>query len=361
MIQKTIDDKKAATFRNLLETSEHVVVTCHVRPDGDAMGSSLGLYHLLRALGKNVKVITPDMPPRQLGFMPGMNDVVVYTKYQDYTRRLMSEADLIVCCDFNRISRQELLGELLAETTAAKVLIDHHLDPEPFADLTFSFPEMSSASEVVFRLIAAMGLYTAVDLDAATCLCTGIITDTKNLSVNCNNPELYLVMLELMKKGVDKVAIVKKALHTHTLNSTQLHAHAMLNNLKVFHRHCAALVWLTAEDLERFNYEKGDSEGIVDKASEISGVVYSIFLREDSDCIKVSTRSSDDFPVNEICEKYFEGGGHRMAAGGKFKGSIKDCIHLCETIMPEFDKYLPGKIADEASDEEPSPQNAEKL
>lgn len=340
MIQKTIDDKHAVRFRRMLESSGHIVITCHVRPDGDAMGSTLGLYHLLKALDKNAKVITPDTPPQQLRFMPGIEDVVVYTRYQEYCKRLMREADLIVCCDFNRISRQELLGELLEESKAAKVLIDHHLGPEPFADLTFSFPEMSSASEVMFRLIAAMGLYTAMDLDSATCLCTGIITDTKNLSVNCNNPELYLVMLELMKKGVDKSAIVKKALHTHSLNSMQLQALAMLNNLKLFRKHRAALVWLSAEDLERYSYEKGDSEGLVDRAGEVDGVTYSIFLREDTDCIKVSTRSVDNFPVNLICEKYFDGGGHRMAAGGKYHGSLQECIRLCEKIMPEFDSYL---------------------
>lgn len=342
MITKMLDQRNINRFRELIEKSSRIVVTCHVRPDGDAMGSSLGLMHLLKSLGKDAKVVTPDTPPRQLSFLPSFNEVVPYTRYTDYATRLVGEADLIVCCDFNSIARQEELGKLLAVSGAKKVMVDHHLYPEDFADVRFSYPEMSSASELMFRIIADMGLYTSVNLDCATCLCTGVITDTKNLSVNCSNPEIYLVMLELTRKGVDVARIVKNALHTKRYEGIKLHAYALANNYRIYRRHNAALVWLTLQDLERFDYEKGDTEGLVDQAGEASGVVYTIFLREDSDCIKVSTRSVDDFPVNILCEKYFNGGGHRQAAGGKFFGSMDECIALCEKVMDEFDRYLPA-------------------
>ncbi len=342
MIRKVFEDKEVRELRHLLERSNHIVLTCHVRPDGDAMGSTLGLYHLLYSFGKDVKVLTPDQPPRQLSFMPGMHDVVAYTKYEDYARRLVKDAELIICCDFNRLSRQEGLGELIEGSEVPKVMIDHHLYPDSFAALTFCYPEMSSASEVAFRLIAAMGFYTALNLNGAICLCTGIITDTKNLSVNCNDPEIYLIMLELMKKGVDKEWIVKQAMRTKTLSGIKLHAYALLNNFKIYESHKAALVWLNASELEKFGYQKGDTEGLVDAAGEAFGVVYSIFLREDTDCIKISTRSVDSFPVNDICERYFNGGGHLQAAGGKFFGTMDECIKLCEKIMPEYDALLPG-------------------
>lgn len=345
MISKVLDQRNVSRFRDLLERSARIVVTCHVRPDGDAMGSSLGLMHLLKALGKEVKVVTPDTPPRQLSFMPGMNKVVPFTRYTDYATRLFQEADLIVCCDFNSASRQDELGNLLMASDAKKVMVDHHLYPDDFAEVTFSYPEMSSASELMFRIIVDMGFFTSMSLDCATCLCTGIITDTKNLNVNCSNPEIYLVMLELTKKGVNVPSIVKKVLHTKRYEGIRLHAYALANNYRLYPKHHAALVWITQPELEKFDYEKGDTEGLVDQAGEAIGVIYTIFLREDNDCIKVSTRSIDDFPVNLLCEKYFNGGGHRQAAGGKFFGSMEECIALCESVMDEFDRYLPTPAA----------------
>lgn len=344
MLKKVLDSRNINRFRTLIEESAHIVLTCHVRPDGDAMGSSLGLAHLLTSLGKNAKVVTPDTPPRQLFFMPGINDVMPYTRYAEYAKRLIEKADLIICCDFNNIARQEELGPLLSASNARKVMVDHHLYPEEFADLKFSFPEMSSASELMFRIIVDMGYYNEMSLDCATCLCTGIVTDTKNLTVNVNDPEIYLVMLELVRKGVNVASIVKKALHTKTYDGIRLQAYALSNNYRVYRKHHAALVYLSLSELERFDYEKGDTEGLVDKAGEALGVVYSIFLREDNDCIKVSTRSVDDFPVNLLCEKYFNGGGHRQAAGGKYFGSMEDCIALCESVMDEFDKFLPKNV-----------------
>lgn len=344
MITKVLDRRNVNRFRDLLESSARIVVTCHVRPDGDAMGSSLGLMHLLKDLGKDAKVVTPDTPPRQLSFMPGMDSVVPFTRYTEYATRLFREADLIVCCDFNNASRQDDLGILLSESKARKVMVDHHLYPDDFADLVFSFPEMSSASELMFRIIVDMGFFASMSLECATCLCTGIITDTKNLNVNCSNPELYLIMLELTKKGVNVSSIVKKTLHTKRYEGIRLHAYALANNYRIYPSHHAALVWITQPELARFDYEKGDTEGLVDQAGEAAGVIYTIFLREDSDCIKVSTRSIDDFPVNILCEKYFNGGGHRQAAGGKFFGNMDECIHLCESIMKEFDRFLPSSV-----------------
>lgn len=347
MISRVLDQRNVKRFHKLLEESGRIVVTCHVRPDGDAMGSSLGLMHMLLQLGKEVKVVTPDTPPRQLQFLPGMQEVVPYTRYPDYAERLVKETDLIVCCDFNNMARQEELGRIMEASSARKVMVDHHLYPEDFAVVKFSYPEMSSASELMFRLLADMGYYETMNLQTATCLCTGIVTDTKNLTVNCNDPEIYMVIRLLVEKGVSVSDIVKKTLHTKRYEAIRLQAYALTNNYKVYPKHRSALVWLTLDELKRFDYEKGDTEGLVDQAGEAIGIVYTIFLREDSDCIKVSTRSIDDFPVNSICEKYFNGGGHRQAAGGKYFGSMDDCIRLCEKIMDEFDSQLPQNKIDE--------------
>lgn len=351
MNNKIFNPQSLKAFDKLLHKSQDIVLTCHVRPDGDAMGSTLGLSHLLKSLGKEAIVVTPDLAPRSLWFMPGMNQVVAATKYPDYARDLMMKADLILCCDFNVPSRQDSFAHVLEATTAPKVMIDHHEEPGNFAQITFSFPKMSSASELAFRLIAALGLYNDLTKDAATCLCTGLITDTRNFSVNCDNPETYEILMRLMEKGADKKMIVKEALETKSYDSLRLQAFALYEKLEVYPNHHAAVITLSLEEQARFAYERGDSEGLVNMPLQIRGVVYSFFLREEASQIKVSARSVADFPVNEICGRYFNGGGHIMAAGGEFRegeqeGRLQRCREILLHAMPQYDNLI-KKIAPE--------------
>lgn len=345
MNNKIFDTQSLKSFEKLLRNSQEIALTCHVRPDGDAMGSTLGLAHLFRAMGKEATVVTPDQAPRSLWFMPGMNQVVAATKYPDYARDIMQRADLIICCDFNVPSRQDTFADTVQNTAAPKVMIDHHEQPGDFADITFSFPKMSSASEVSFRIIAALGLYNQLNKDAATCLCTGLITDTRNFSVNCDNPETYEILMRLMEKGANKKMIVKEALETKSYDSLRLQAYALYKKLEVFPSHHAAVITLSLEEQARFGYERGDSEGLVNIPLEIRGVVYSFFLREEANQVKVSARSVSDFPVNEICSRFFNGGGHIMAAGGEFRdGEADDRLKRCRKIlldaMPEYDHII---------------------
>lgn len=340
MLDKKFDTHKIKEFRRLIERADNIVMTCHVRPDGDAMGSTLGFLHLMKKLGKKSAVVTPDLAPRSLNFLPGSRDAVAFTKYPDYARRLIDEADLIICCDFNKPSRQEMLEEVMAAAKSPKVLVDHHLDPDPFAVLSFSFPEMSSTSELVFRLICDMGLYDEIDLDCATCLTTGLITDTRNFSVNCSDPEIYTVLSKLLEKGVDKPYIVRQALELKSLDSLRLRVYALGNKFEIYPSHHSAVMTIDKDELNRFNYQKGDTEGLVNVPLEVEGISYSFFLREDEDCIKVSARSINNFPVNKICETLYNGGGHVMAAGGEFHGTLEECRKLLIDAMPQFDHYL---------------------
>ncbi len=341
MLSKILKESDIKRFKEFIRKSERILLICHVRPDGDAIGSTLGFYHLLKGLGKDVKVLTPDQAPRSLSFLKGYDELVSFARYPDYGSRLLNESDLIICCDFNCLKRIDNLGNLVANSDSKKVLIDHHVDPEYFCDLTFSFPEMSSTCELSFRIIAALGYYAEMDINAATSLCTGIITDTQNFSVNCNNPEIYEVLMKLLDKGVDKPKIVREALRVKTLDCFNLQVYALSNNMTLHRNDRVSIVTLDKEELERFNYVKGDSEGIVDRPLDIRTVVASFFLREDSDCIKVSARSVGDFPVNEICKKLYGGGGHVMAAGGEYtEGSLEDCLNLLIKSLPEYDKAL---------------------
>lgn len=331
-------------FKRLIEKHDRLVLTCHMRPDGDAVGSTLGLYHLLRSLGKDVNVVIPDRIPRSLSFLPGSKELVVHTQYDPYCSRLVSEAGLIIMCDFNTPRRQGDLAPLIEGAQCDKVLIDHHREPDINCDVKFSYPEMSSASELAFRIIAASGLYDAVNIDSATCLLTGIITDTRNFTVNCGNPEIYEILVRLLDKGVDKKRIIDEALNSTTYDALRLNSFALLERLKIFESSRCALITLSKEDLERYNYQKGDTEGLVNMPLEIRGVVYSVFMREDSDCIKVSTRSKFDFPVCDICKDLFNGGGHLMAAGGEFYGTLDECRELMMSHMKDYDKHLPQKL-----------------
>jgi phosphoesterase RecJ-like protein len=341
MIRKLLETRDVQQFCDMVERSNHIVITCHVRPDGDAIGSSLGLYHLFTALGKKVKVVTPDMAPRALSFMPGFKEVAPYTKYVEYVERLIRECDLLICCDFNKLSRQDALGNVVGNATCDKVLIDHHQFPDNFTNLMFSFPKMSSTCELVFRLICAMGLFEDVNIDCATCLATGIITDTRNLSVNCDDPELYIIMYELLSKGVDKKRIIREALEVSSIDAFRLKSFALSDRLQLIPEYKTAVITLSKEDLQRFNYEKGDTEGLVNQPLTIQGIVASYFLREDSDCVKISARSINDFPVSMVCEDLFNGGGHVQAAGGEYtEGTLQQCRELLLSSLHNYDRYM---------------------
>lgn len=343
-MNKVINTADADKLQDMIEQAGRIVLTCHVSPDGDAVGSTLGLWHLLRSLGKDVYVVAPDQPPRSLAFLPGFNSICIYTRHEDYCKRLVSQADLIICCDFNKLSRQDLLAPVVEAAKGRKVLIDHHLDPDDFCDLTFSFPDMSSTCELVFRLIAAMGMYVDMSLDSATCILTGMITDTRNFTVNCKSPDIYEILSRLLTKGCDKTSIVKEALDTFTYTSVRLKAYAMYEKLEILERNHVAIVTLDKDELKRFCYERGDTEGLVNEPLSIRGVVASFYLREDDDKIKVSARSVGEYPVNKICEDLYKGGGHLQASGGEFYGTLDECRRLLVDHICEYDKYLPSKL-----------------
>ncbi|MCH5228915.1 MAG: bifunctional oligoribonuclease/PAP phosphatase NrnA [Muribaculaceae bacterium] len=342
-MDKIIDSTKAKELLALLKESVKVVLTCHVRPDGDAIGSTLGLWHLLRVLGKEPTVIVPDKAPMNLSFLPGFKEIAVYTSHKEFCEKTVEECDLIICCDFNTPSRQDALAPLIQNAHCRKVLIDHHTDPDAFTDLIFSYPKMSSTCELVFRIIAAMGLYDKVDKACATCLLTGIITDTRNFTVNIHYSDIYDILMRLLEKDVDKEKIVKEALNTRSLNSLRLEAYAISQKMEIFPEHQCSLITLDKDELKRFSYEKGDTEGLVNRPLEVRGMIYSIFMREDPDCVKISGRSTEDFPVSEICKQLYGGGGHVQAAGAEFYGSLAECKEILIKHMPEFDHYLRNK------------------
>ena len=344
MLKNIIDKDQLQDLDELLVTSRNIVITCHLSPDGDAMGSSLGLRRALWNMGKKAKVITPDTPPKYLSFLPGAEDIVIYSRSEDYAGRLMENADLLFCLDYNEPKRIDHMEQAMMASPAKKVMIDHHLHPDPFPDVTISHPEQSSTSVLVYRVLMALGMGECIDRLCAECLFTGMMTDTGNFSYNSNDPDLYEVVADLIRRGMDKYVIYRKVYFTNSLNRLRLNGYAMFNNLSVFPDHHAALITLTRKELNEFQYQKGDTEDLVNRPLTMPDVVYSIFLREEEGYVKISSRSKGDFPVNMMCKEYFNGGGHLNAAGGEFYGTMEEAIKVFNEIMPLFDKYLPEEI-----------------
>ncbi len=345
MLRPVISETKVKAVRDLLQESERIVITCHMAPDGDAVGSSLGLLHTLANIGKEVRIVTPDRIPETLRFLPGAKDIVPYSKYTEFAGKLLNDADLIFCLDFNALYRVDRMKDALEQSKAKKILVDHHESPQDFTDVAISHPDQSSTSMLLFRLLCRLELFNMIDRKAATCIYTGMMTDTGNFSYNSNDPDLYVVIAELVRKGINKDDIYKRVMDTKKANVLKLNGYAVAN-MQLFPEHKAVLLTLSAEELKRYSYQRGDTEGLVNEPLSIEDVIYSVFLREDERHIKVSTRSKGDFPVNKICEKYFNGGGHVNAAGGEIECTLDEAVEMFKTTLADMEKYLESKKTD---------------
>lgn len=341
---KPLGDKRAIRDLGvLISQNQEFVITCHIAPDGDAIGSSLALYNLLNILGKDVKVITPDIVPDNLTFLPGAKDIVVFSRYKDFAKKLLASADVVFSLDYNALSRIDWLGEFVKAAQGKKVMIDHHLYPEDFPDIIISHPECSSTSALLFKVICALGLVKLVDKNIGSCIYAGMMTDTGNFSYNSNDPELYYIIAKLVEVGIDKDDLYAKIINSSSLSKLKITAYAIDRKFKVYPKHHAALITLTREELNEMHYKKGDTENLVNIPLKLNDVEFCFFLREESEYIKVSSRSKGEFPVNELCSKYFNGGGHRNAAGGEFYGTIDECVKRFESILGKCDELLKVK------------------
>lgn len=333
MITEIIDETAVRRAASLIDRASRIAIICHNSPDGDAVGASLAALHVLSALGKEARVVIPDTCLANLRELPKAKEMVDGVKYPDFAERLLSEADLILCLDFNEPGRVGRLRDALVESKAHKILIDHHLNPSVDADVVISHPEMSSTCLLLFRFFCQMELFNFIDRDAAICLLAGMMTDTGNFAYNCNDPEIYTVVAELVRKGADKERLYRTLFNTFSASCLRLNSYALLRKMEVFPQAHAALITLSRDELNRFHYTKGDTEGLVNRPLAIPGIIYSCFMRQESDCIRVSMRSVGSFPVNTLCSENFGGGGHLNAAGGEFFGSLDDAAEKFRSLL----------------------------
>lgn len=336
MISPIIDENKIERLRAMINGVQRIVITCHKSPDGDALGSSLALCHVLRRLGKEATVVTPDMAPKSLEFIPGVRDLVVLTKHELRARHVLNDAQLIFCLDFNSMKRIDRLAELVEPLNIRRVLIDHHLNPDDAFDLVISHPEASSTCELIFRVLMQLGLLRMMDRLTASCLYVGLMTDTGGFAYSCDNPEFYEIMASIMRRRIDRIGLYNKALNTFSADSLRLQGYAISEKMQLYSEQGASLIVLTKEELERFNYNRGDTETLVNKPLAIPGIYWSVFMREDADKIKISCRSQGDFSVSDICARYFNGGGHENAAGGEIVGTIDEAVAVFHQVLADL-------------------------
>lgn len=338
-----LSEQEAAILRETIAASQRIVICSHKSPDGDAVGSSLGWAGYLRSLGKNPKICVPDMIPDALSWMPGAADVLRYDKRPAEVEKAFNEADLVFCLDFGSVGRLEDMDHLLAECKAPRIVIDHHLDPNLEAKLMISHPLTSSASELVFRVIWQLGGFPTLDKSWATCVYCGMMTDTGGFTYNSTNPEIFYIICQLLTKGIDKDKIYRNVFNNARVSALRLHGYLMNEKLQVIESLHASYYSVTRKELKRFNFLKGDLEGLVNEPLRIRGHKLSISLREDTDTdnlVLVSLRSVDDFPCNKMAEQFFNGGGHRNASGGKLHCSIQEAELVAQRAILAFESLL---------------------
>ena len=338
MIKNIFCEADIEQLKEIISIGHVFVLTCHAGPDGDALGSTLGMAHYLKALGKEATVIVPDAFPDFLAWMPDSQEIVRFDKHRDMAELLIAMADVVMAMDYNALSRVDDMGPMIAKSKAKKVLVDHHLHPDTFCDLNFSHPQLSSTCEVVFRLIVAMGGYDILTKAACECIYAGMMTDTGCFSYGPCTQEVYLIISMLMQKEINKDRIYNKVFNNYSEGRLRLMGYVLYEKMRVFPEYHAALITLSREEMARFDFNKGDTEGLVNIPLQMKGIYFSAFLREDTekDVIRVSLRSQGTFPCNKFAAQYFNGGGHLNASGGQYGGTLQEAVQIFEKALEEF-------------------------
>ncbi len=321
----------------LSDKSLPIVIVTHTNPDGDAVGSSLGLYEYLRLAGHtDVQVITPNSYPEFLKWMPNNDKVLIGVDHAAVAKKKILHAAVLFCLDFNAPNRTELLEKPINNSEAYKIMIDHHPQPEEVFDLMLSDVQASSTAELVYEFIAAMGGEGIMNRAAAECLFAGIITDTGSFSYSNNNPRTYEIASRLVALGVDATMVNQAVYNTYSEHRLRLLGYCLGEKMKVFPRHHAAYISLTAEELKRFKHTEGDTEGVVNYPLTIKNINLSAIFIERKNHIKISFRSAGDLDVNLLAREHFQGGGHKNAAGGKYYDTMENTLLKFEDLLKRY-------------------------
>lgn len=329
---------KIKELKKLLSKEKKIIITTHTNPDGDAIGSSLGLYHFLKKTNHNVNVVTPNRHPEFLNWVPGCDDIIIYEENKELGKKLIDDCDLLFTLDFNNLNRCGLVGENINLKKHEIVMIDHHQSPSDYSNITFSYPQISSTCELIFKLITRLTDIDLIDKDISTCIYLGMMTDTGSFQYNSVNSETHSILSVLMDKGIDHSKVYNNIYNSNNLSKLRILGSA-LNNLNQIKESKTTYMTLTKTQLVDNNYKKGDTEGLVNYGLSLKNIDFTAIFIEDIDevnNIKISFRSKNLFPCDKFAKKFFNGGGHKNAAGGKYLGSIDNAVTKFKSSLKDF-------------------------
>ncbi len=330
-------------IKNLLdrEKGNGIVITTHHKPDADALGSSLALCHLLKNQGHQVTVITPTDYPFFLTWMTGEESVINFEERPSDAAFLVEQAAIIFCLDFNDLSRINELGGKVAASKATIVNIDHHRDPKPFADLKYCTLETSSTCELIYRLADDFHwMEDGLNKDIASCIYVGIMTDTGSFRFNSTSALTHRITAHLLEKGANGSLIHELINDNFSLNRYRMMGYILYEKLEIIPQYRTALVYLTREELKKFEVQTGDTEGFVNYGLGIKGIVLSVLIIDRTKIVKMSFRSKGNFPCNQMASAHFDGGGHLNASGGSSQSTLEETVEKFRSILPQYQKQL---------------------
>ncbi|RAU83954.1 DHH family phosphoesterase [Pontibacter arcticus] len=333
-------------LKELLQEPKEVMITTHHKPDADALGSSLGLAGYLKKKGHRVTVITPSDYPSFLNWMTGNSDVLVYSEKSDaLVQRIIKESQVIFCLDFSALSRINEMGEYIREAPGTKVLIDHHLHPEDFAQLTFSDTNAAATAELVYDIIKELGDGDMIDTAIGECLYAGIMTDTGSFRHPSTSKNVHLIIADLLQVGVNTSNIHRLIYDSSTELRLRFLGFALKDKLVVKYEYKTAYIAITADELKAYDSKTGDTEGLVNYALSIEGIVFAVLIIDRTQAVKMSFRSVGNFSANEFARTHFNGGGHKNAAGGISMEPLEATIAKFESLLPLYKEQLEQAVS----------------
>ena len=322
-------------LKTILSIPKDIVITTHRNPDGDAIGSSLALYHYLNKHGHTVRIVSPSEYPDFLGWLPDAEKIVIYDIDSEHSASLIGKADVIFCLDFNSLDRIDKVGELIAPTKAKKVMIDHHLYPENFADFMLSDTKASSTCELIYDFIELLEDKKNLDKDISECIFTGILTDTGSFKYGTSG-KLFNIVGDLLERGVEDHEIQDRVFNCLKEKHLRLLGHCLNHRMEILEEYKTGIITLTKDDYARFEIQRGDTEGIVNYLLKIKDIKVAAFITEQPNIVKLSLRSKHDVDVQSLARNNFNGGGHKNASGGYTYEPLDKAIRRLKKVIPDY-------------------------
>ena len=340
MIEQRIEDA-----RRLITEAGNIVIFSHRNPDGDAVGSSLGLMHYLRALGHDCTVVLPSGYPIFLSYLPAVDEMIIFDDDPPAAQEAIKRADLFFLLDFNSFDRIDKMAEGMKDDDRPRIMIDHHLFPEPIADPAFSVPEASSTCELVYDFIVAMGHEERITSLISDCLYTGVLTDTGGFKYS-TSPALFRKAGGMLEAGTDAYKIADHVWNNQSEKQLRLLGHCLANRMELLPEYRTGIIYLNKQDYEAFDIQRGDTEGIVNYVLRMPEYMIAAFIHEQPTIVKLSLRSKGNMDVQQLAKDHFRGGGHRNAAGGASFAPLGSTINRFKKQLPHYADQIEAAYLD---------------